>query len=560
MRSIVKRNISALADKEYDLIVVGGGIFGICAAWDATLRGLSVALLERGDFGHATSANHFKVLHGGIRYLQHADLHRIRESSLERNAFLRIAPHLVQPMPFVIPTYGHGLKGKEVMASGLLFYDLLTLDRNRGLKEPQSRIPRGRIISRQKCLAMFPHLDSKGLTGAAVFYDGQMYNPARLSLSFVKAAAEAGSDVANYIEVTEFIRHGRRIVGVKARDTLSQDEVEVRGRMVLNATGPWAKWLLSAGVGLQLEREPTFSRDAYFVVGRRLIGDYALAVQGQTKDPDAVFSRGNRHLFLVPWRDYTLVGVWHVVYEGKPDEFTVTEQDLQAFLDEINTAYPSLNLTLADVSLWNAGLTLFGENRPGAVDLSYGKRSRIIDHSQEHGLDGLITLIGVRFTTARGVATEVIDLVYKKLGKKPPPSLTAVTPIDGGHFISFAQLLRQAVEQSPPALCAEAISALLHNYGSTYQEVLKYIHENPAWAETVGSSKVIKAEVIHAVRDEMAPKLADVVFRRTDLGTGGNPGQVALRACADLMASELAWPETHTQKELAEVEACFPNF
>src|SRR3972149_7864196 len=180
---MMKRNVATLADKEYDLVIVGGGIFGVCAAWDATLRGLSVALVERGVFAHATSASCFKIVHGGLRYLQHADLHRIRESSRERNSLLRIAPHLVRPLPVVVPTYGQGLRGKGLLRAGLLAYDLITFDRNRGITDPQRRIPRGYAISREECLGLFPGLESKGLTGGVGFHDGQMYSPARLALS-----------------------------------------------------------------------------------------------------------------------------------------------------------------------------------------------------------------------------------------------------------------------------------------------------------------------------------------------------------------------------------------
>lgn len=556
----MNRNISALTEKEYDLIVVGGGIFGICVARDAILRGLSVALIEKGDFGQATSANHFKMVHGGIRYLQHADLYRIRESSHERSTFLSTAPHLVRPLPIVIPTYGHGMQSKEALRAALFIYDLLTFDRNRSIKDPERRIPPGQIISREECLDLFPALDRRGLTGAAVFHDGQMYNPPRLSLAYLKSAVEAGANAANYVEVTDFIQKENRVIGVKAQDNLTGHRLKIRGRVVLNATGPWAKWLLKLRMGIALDPEPSFSRDAYFVVGRRLLGDYALAVQGQTKDPDAVLSRGNRHLFLVPWRNYTLVGVWHIVHRGNPAEFTVTEEDLQGFLNEINAAYPAVGLSLKDISMWNAGLTLFGQNKPGAANLSYGKRSLIIDHAKEHGLEGLVTLIGVRYTTATGVATKVVNLVFKKLKRKPPKSIAAATPVYGAQFEGFSEFLQQATQQRPDVLSAEVMRALLHNHGSAYREVLRYIDENPTWAETIGTSKVIKAEVVHAVREEMAQKLGDIVFRRTDLGTGEHPGEVALQTCAELLASELGWDEDRLQQELVEVRSCFPAF
>jgi glycerol-3-phosphate dehydrogenase len=555
----LKRDLSALDNTVFDLVVIGGGIFGVCSAWDAALRGLSVALVERRDFAGATSANSFKMVHGGIRYLQHGDLVRIRQSSQERNALLRIAPHLVQPLPIVIPTYGHGMKGKEVLLAGLFLYDLLTLDRNWGIRDEEQRIPNGCSVSREEILNMFPDLDQEGLTGGVLFSDAQMYNPPRLALSFLKSAVELGAKVANYVEVIDFLRSGDRICGVRARDGVTGTPLEIRGKVVLNAAGPWAETLLEKSTNLHLSSRGTYSRDACFVVPRRLTGKCALAISGRTKDPDAILSRSARHLFIVPWRDYSLVGVWHVVHQGLPDEFTVTEQDLQSFLEEINQAYPSLGLTLDDVSISNAGLVLFGDNKPGARHLSYGKRSRIIDHSREHHLEGLVTLIGVRYTTARGEASKAIDLVFRKLQRRPSPSKTSSTPIWGGDIEHFGEFLRDVIGRRPIGLGVETLRALSHNYGSGYLQVLKYACENTSLAETIGTSRVLKAEVVHAVREEMALKLADVVFRRTDLATGAHPGEESLRVCAALMASELRWDPYRTQNELHEVNAMFPQ-
>ena len=215
----MQRNIAALTKKEFDLVIVGGGIFGACAAWDAASRGLTVALLERGDFCQATSANHFKIVHGGIRYLQHGDVYRIRESNRERNALLRIAPHLVQPLPILIPTYGHGFQGKEILAAGMRLYDVLAFDRNRGLNDPKRQIPPARFVSREECLKIFPGLDQKGLTGAATFCDGQIYNPPRLVLSFIRSAVESGAVVSNYTEAVRFLYSKNCVYGVEAKDT-----------------------------------------------------------------------------------------------------------------------------------------------------------------------------------------------------------------------------------------------------------------------------------------------------------------------------------------------------
>ncbi len=555
----MNRNILALANNEYDLIVVGGGIFGICAAWDAALRGLSVVLLEKGDFAHAASGNCFKIVHGGLRYLQHTDLYRIRESSYERSAFLRIAPHLVRPLPFVIPTYGYGAKGKAALKLGLYLYDLITADRNRGIHDPQRRIPSGRMISRSEVLEMFPGLHAEGLSGAAVFYDGRMHSASRLALCFLKSAAKAGAHVVNYAKTTGLIRNGRRVLGVNATDLLTNSEFEVRGRVVLNAAGGWAERFLLNDTGRPINLRLTFSRDTAFVVNRRMECDYGLAVQGRTGDPDAVLSRGKRHLFIVPWRNYTLVGVWHGVHRGAPDDYTVTEKELEAYIKEINEAYPAFGLRLDEVSLWNAGLVLFGENRPGTTDLSYGKRSVIIDHSKHGEAEGLITLVGVRYTTARGVAEKVINLVFNKIGKKPPVCKTAVTPIHGGEIGPYDEFFRSSMEQRPPEVREDVMNSLLYSYGSDYKAVLSYIRTDPRWAEPLGHTTVIGAEVLNAVRNEMAQKLGDVVFRRTDLGTGVYPGHEALNRCSEIMAGELGWDAHRAKMEIEEVRNRYPS-
>ena len=207
----LKRCVLALTENEHDLVVVGGGIFGICVAWDAALRGLSVALVEQTDFAHAASANCFKIIHGGIRYIQHGDLYRIRESSHERSAWLRIAPHLVSPLPIAIPAYGNGFRGKALLRAGMGLYDLITWDRNQGIDDPGQRIPASYSISRQECLDRFPGLDSTGLTGAMIFHDGQMYSAPRLALSCLKSAVEAGAVAANYVEGIGLARHGNRV-------------------------------------------------------------------------------------------------------------------------------------------------------------------------------------------------------------------------------------------------------------------------------------------------------------------------------------------------------------
>ncbi len=553
----MKKNLQEMKRKEYDLVIVGGGIFGACAAWDAAGRGLKVALLEKKDFSHATSANHLKMVHGGIRYLQHGDVVRVWESCRERTALLKIAPHLVRPLPIVMPTYGHGKRGKAVLGAGVFLYDLLTLNRNRRIADEGRRIPGGLLITRQEVLKHFPGIEQRGLTGAAVFYDAQMYSPQRIALSFLRSAASAGADIANYLEVTGFLKSDGRVAGVRAKDVLRGEILEVRGKTVLNTAGPWAARLLETEGDLHLAPKPVFSRDVCFVVSRRLSSKFALACQTRTQDADAILSRGGRHLFLAPWRDRTLVGVWHGVYKGAPDEVTVTEEELQAFLDETNAAYPGISLAREDVAMVNFGLILFERNQKGSDEISFGKRSLLVDHDKTHHVKGLVTLIGVRATTARGEAEKAVNLIFRKLGRRPPDSETETTPIFGGRIANFDDFRGKVVEQRPYGLDREVLEAMIHNYGSEYPGVLKYIGEDPDLAHRLVDSTVLKAEVVHAVREEMAEKIGDVVFRRTDFGTGGHPGEEALRACAQLMASELGWDENRVREEIDEARKEF---
>ena len=540
-------------------MIVGGGIFGICAAWDAVLRGLSVALLERADFAHAASANCFKMIHGGIRYLQHGDIPRLRKSAAERSAFLRIAPHLARPLPIFVPTYGHGIKGKQILAAGMKVYDLLTADRNRGIRDPERWIPATRTLGREAALALYPFLDAPGFTGGAIFHDGQMHHPARLAVSVLLSATARGALAANYAEVTELVCANGAVRGVRVRDTLDDREYEVRGRAVLNTTGGWAPGFLARAVSRPLDPAPTFSRDACFIVRRQIPGPFALAVSGSTRDPDAIMSRDARHLFLVPWRGHTLVGVWHVVYDGDPAEARVSEADLRGFLAEINDACPWLELRREEVALTQCGLVLFGENRGGSSDLSYGKRSLLVDHERTDGLRGLLTLVGVRYTTARAEADRAVRAVCRKLGWKAPRSRTASLPIHGGDLADFAAFERDALRDRPAAVPADSFRALLRNHGSEYRRVLEHGRRDAGLLSRLPGSDTLRAEVVHAVREEMAVRLEDVVFGRTDAGTAGDPGAEALAAATELMAAELAWDASRCRKELERTRAAFPG-
>ncbi|MFI4860277.1 MAG: FAD-dependent oxidoreductase [Phycisphaerales bacterium JB063] len=556
---VLRRDTSALTGQAFDLVVIGGGIFGVCAAYDAAQRGLRVAIVERGDFAGATSANSLKMVHGGIRYIQHLDIARIRHSAHERRAFLRVAPHLVRPLPILIPTYGHGMKGKEVLRIGMTLFDLMTVDCNKGIAAKTRRIPWCDSVSKRKMLEVLPGVQTDGLTGAARFSDGQMFNPCRLVLAFLQSAVAEGAVAANYVRAEGLLREGNTVTGIGVVDEVTGDSFEIRAKVVLNAAGPYAqKMLASVDPALELPYKIDFSRDTAFVVNRKLTdGVHAVALQGQTHDPDAKLSRGARHMFIAPWRDYTLVGVWHGVHRDDPDQVDVTEAELQSYLDEMNAIYPAWNLTLDDINMWNAGLVPFGENSEDAKDLRYGHRSHLIDHAECHGLDNLLTLIGVRYTTGRYEAVHAVDAVYEKLGRPAPKSRSDARPLVGGDLADFDQAVEAMQRQYSGRLDSEVVVSLMHQYGSACGRVLARVEQDPALVERIAGSVTIAAQVVHAVEDEMARTLGDLVFRRTDLASGAYPGEHALRAVAAIASGPLGWDAARIDREVRAVQSRF---
>jgi glycerol-3-phosphate dehydrogenase len=549
----MQRNPVNLSDREYDVLVIGAGAFGAAAARDSALRGLRTALIERADFGGATSAECFKMVHGGIRYLQHADVPRLRASSYERSALLRIAPHLVQPLPIAIPTYGHGRQGRAFLATGATVYDLLTLDRNSGIRDRQRQIRRSRMLSRSRVLELFPHLSAAQLSGAVVFEDGQMYNPARLVLAFVSSAVDAGATACNYVEATKFLWRDSAVCGVHARDRLTGDEFDIRARLTLNAAGPWADYLQNDSQRFGVWRRLPFSRDAYFVVDRAPTSEYGVAVQGLSRDKDAVLGRATRHLFAVPWRDKMLFGVWHTLFPDFPDGAHVRPEEIETWIAELNSVYPALQLSPAEVCFANCGLVPFGETAT-ATELSFGKESRLIDHRAAHGVGGLVSLVGIRFTTARADAARALEMLLRQLPRAPRAADTARLSLAGGEIEDFAAFEAQALGSKPAGVDAASMRALLRNHGARYAQVLRTQDRHEVVGACIPDTTTLLAEVRHAVEHEMAMKLEDIVMRRTELAAGSHPGRRALEAAAMEMAQHLRWSDGRMREELSATE------
>lgn len=553
-KTVMQRNLDKLADQEFDLLIIGGGIYGATVAWEAVLHGLKVALVEKSDFVSATSSNSLKIIHGGLRYLQHADFVRMRESIRERRVLMQIAPHLVHPMPCIMPTYGHAIKGPEVMRMALLMNDIISIDRNK-VKDRQKHIPMGRVVSKREMQELVPWVNPNNLTGGALWYDAHMVNSERLALSFIKSAVMHGAVVANYVKAEQFVFRDGRIKGALVRDQLSGDQFEIRSKMTITTAGPWINNLLAQLNGRNNHQPIAFSTALNLVVKRELTRDLAFGLPSryEFKDADAIINRGSRLLFVVPWRGYSIIGTAHKPWPGSAEDFRVTEGMINEFLDEVNNALEGLEISRDDVTYFYGGLLPMSGHNPHSGDVTIEKHFRIIDHEMEDGLPGLLSLLSVKYTTARGVAEKAVDQVLAKLGRKIPKINSEHLPLWGGEIESFREFINEPVE-----LPEDIGIHLKTNFGSGYREVINLTKLNPAYGQRLSQKHpYTEAEIRYTVREEMSEHLSDIIMRRTDIGTAGKPEPELLLRCADIMADEKGWKEEKKQEEIKAVEKLF---
>jgi glycerol-3-phosphate dehydrogenase len=404
----IPRRPAESAARRYDLVVIGGGIYGIALTFEAARRGYRAVLLERGDFGGGTSWSSLRIIHGGLRYLQMMDLRRFRESVAERRWFLRHFPDLVRPLPCLMPLYGHGLKRPGFLRLALAGNDLLALDRNRDL-DPRVRLPRGRVLSAHETSQLFPQARRHGLRGGALWYDAVMLSSERVLMDLLSWACRCGATALNYIEVERIVIEDGRSAGVEARDRVTDSLHRFQAPRVVNATGPRVRLLAR-----QSDRDlPTLFRPTLafnLLVDRPPLAEVAVAVQPP--------QRGAQVYFLLPWKGRVLAGT---CYAGLPDdtlEPKVAESQVKLFLDELNAAVPGLDLAPGEVIHIYAGLLPGGQ--AGTAELA--THAVVHDHGRHGGPQGLYSISGVKFTTARGVAEDTLRAIF---GRQLRPASSA---------------------------------------------------------------------------------------------------------------------------------------
>ena len=538
----MQRDLRQLADTRFDVLVVGAGFYGVTTAWDAAQRGLSVAIIDKDDFGAATSFNNLKTLHGGLRSLQGLNFAQARLFIRERRALARIVPHLVRPLPFVVPTTRHPKRSKLVMRIGLAMSDALARDRNQGLPDPGTHLPPARLLSKDDTLRLNPLISPAGVTGGALWYDYQMQSTDRVTLSFLLSAIDAGAAAANYVQARRFLQEHGRVIGVIAEDRLTGTEFPIRATVVVNAAGPWAAAMLDGLPDAVRGAPPPRLSRAMNVVISKIVNDHACGGLAQ-----------GRYLFMVPWRDVAMIGTSHEVHDGAADRLKVTRWDLEAFLKDAREAFPHASLSADDVRLVHRGLLPMVAGKSSHVQLV--KESRVVDHAQ-HGLPGLVSMFGVRYTTARHTAQQAVDAVFRSMGHAtPPPCRTAETPLHGASIVHMDKFLKAVLLRDVGGITSAVLRRIAGAYGTGYDNVLQIARDVPALSHPLGQDcEVIGAEILYAARQEMALKLSDAVIRRTEAGAAGHPGTDALERAATIMAAAHGWDAARTRSEIEDVE------
>jgi glycerol-3-phosphate dehydrogenase len=529
--------------QRFDLVVIGGGMAGAGIARDASLRGYRTLLLERKDFAFGTTSRSSKLIHGGLRYLELYDFGLVRESLRERERLQRLAPHLVRPLPFVIPVYRGAKRGMIMIRMGMKLYDLLT---------PGKRTERYRTMSREETLQSEPHLEPRDLVGAGYYFDDLLLLPERLCLENVLSAKRWGASVFNYADVTE-IRgaggtspQGYPVPGpgagwqVEARDVLSGATARITARVVVNAAGPWVDRVRRlAGVD-QGRRCVRTTKGIHLLLPR--ITDHAVYIAAKQDE---------RMFFVIPWRGFSLVGTTDTDFEGDLDHLAATREEVHYLLTETQRVFPTARVREDEIAYTYAGV------RPLAFE--EGKSASAV--SREHkvipeGEAGtFLSITGTKLTCYRSLAEKAVDRVGRLLGR-PVPCRTHALALDGSDgdgtigvrvWADVADLSRRT------GLDPEQIQNIIETYGQRYTAVLRIAERAPELKERLCKSNPdIRAQLLYAGEYELTETLRDFLLHRTGIGTSSCLGKDCCEQIAKWMGELRGWDRGRIDREIQD--------
>jgi glycerol-3-phosphate dehydrogenase len=527
------RHISPdIANTPFDAIIIGAGVNGAGIARDAAMRGLKVLLLDKGDLASGTTSWSTRLIHGGLRYLEHGEVRLVRESLHERETLLRIAPHLVKPLPLLIPIYEQGERGAWTIRAGMIAYDLLSFDKS---------LARHRMFSREETISRAPGLKREGLKGAALYYDAQVEYAERLVVENALSAQAHGARLLTYARVDGFIEENGAVRGVQFTDLLTARIHTAHAPVTVNVAGPWVDEVLRSTT----TKHPAQQRMIGGTKGSHLVVN---AFAGSPRDALYVEALEDRRpFFIIPWNDKYLIGTTDLRYDGDLDHVEADEPELDYLIRETNRVIPSANLTRDSILFTYAGVRPLA-HRLERDEESITRRHFVHDHAPHPS--GLISIIGGKLTTYRNLAEQTVDTLFKKLGRKPPACMTAREALPGGDTHDLLKFSEHFMMKSPlpPAITAH----LLRVYGTRASQVLELVTEGADLAEPFDTETgAIGAEVLMSFRYELAETLTDCLLRRTMVGMNAASGLNAVEAAARVARKYLGWTEARSDHEIA---------
>ena len=540
--SYAKRSLAQLEDQEFDVLIIGGGITGAWLALHASRSGYRTALIEQQDFASQTSSSSSKLLHGGIRYLQQFQFGKVRESALERAHYIYAAPHLSHSVPFLIPTYRDFPRSKFFLRCGMMAYQFLTLGENRIIDDPDETLPGHSSISRS-ALQEVLDLGDEPHTGAVQFYERHMHNSERMVLSILRTAEQAGAVIANYCEAKKLNRDSGTVTGVEARDVLENAEFPIRSKLVINAAGPWIDEL-NTEANHKLPSINGFAIGSHLIT--RQISKHAIAL-ATGHQSDTKLDRGGRHVFVIPWQGFSLIGTSYDEIDQPRRNLLPTVDDVKQLLDAVNSNVPTAKLTADDVISGYSGLyPLRTETIESSVYQGSGEYV-IIDHAKSDQLEGLITALGAKFTTGRKLSALTMKAVQSKLGGQINLSKAK---LHDSNYTALQPFLTEKQKQYGESYSPELVSHLARLYGSDIDAVLALAASKPELGRPITTSQPdVLAQVVFAIQNDHAVTLEDVLFRRLSVGFFGI-NQAEVEVVAKVMAPLLSWSEEQTDKQI----------
>jgi glycerol-3-phosphate dehydrogenase len=510
--------------KEFDLLIIGGGINGCGIARDAALRGLNVCLVEKEDFGSGTTSRSTRLIHGGLRYLEYFDFPLVFESLQDREILLKTAPHLVRPLSFIIPFYKYDKRGPLYINAGMIFYDLLSFNKSMLHYLPLTR----RMINELE-----PGMQQEKLKGGVTYYDCTCGFPERLALENVIDAVSHGAVAKNHTEVASFIMKGKKVIGAEVKDRISGKESEIFAKLTINAAGTWVDKVLNLS-GKRLRKRMGGTKGTHIIV-ENFTEAPRHAVYVETK-------KDGRPIFIWPWYNKQLIGTTDDHYNGSLDDVRPTKEEVDYLIDEINWLFPKAQLSERDVIHSYAGVRPL----PNVESLKPGQLPRkhfIVDHDDE-GVKNLISIVGGKITTYRNLSRQTIDLALKKLRKKFKATETKTRHLPGGNIADIRAYIISQRKKHYGNFDPNLIERLINLYGTRYIEVLKIAEKDRKLAENVCEhNKDIKAQIKYAMDNEMALSISDVLTRRTGIVVSRCQSRCCIGFTADALAKKFGWNE-----------------